>query len=403
MDNVSKSGTAVSQSATKINSSFDQTKTSSEGAVTSYQKYNSEGQKITSTNTNVSGSIEKVGTSTKGASTSFDAMASSTGKLASESDKSKGSVDALGTAHTTLKGNVDAAKGGLDAHNTTLTTVDQSSTKTAASTTQLGSSFMAQVGSATALIGSATTLWQSYDSLGDAQLRVDKATNTLHATQIKIQTLQTQLNKLTLEGKEGTDEYAIVQDKLQLAQDKLAANEGTLNNAQEDLNVTYSNFARDIIPQVVTVFGSFTSLLANSKGGLSGFAQGIKGIGTEGSAVSKILSMISLTNPFFIAITVGAALVGAFVTNLFGFRDAVNSLGVALGKAVPFLKPLLDLMGGFGQSVVDLMEWVTRQQNPLRTTRIPHLTRQWNTWRNRNKYQKFVAWGQNNASDIEER
>ena len=82
-------------------------------------------------------------------------------------------------------------------------------------------------------------------------------------------------------------------------------------------------------------------------------ATGIKTVGVESTRTGKLLALLGLTNPFFVALTVGGGLIAAFVTNMFGFRDAVNQVGVALGNAVPFLKGFLDMLGGAGKFLVD--------------------------------------------------
>lgn len=231
---------------------------------------------------------------------------------------------------------------------TTMGTTTQKTTGLGAGFKQLGSSTMASVGAFSSMTGSAISLWQAYDGLGDAQLNVDKAQNALQGSTIKLEALEQRRAKLIADGKQGTAEYALVEDKLALAHDKVAAATGTLQNAQEDLATTQANYVREIIPMLVTTGGSALTMFTQMKdnmGALKGaFGQMIPAVKNLGST----LSAISLTNPFFIAITVGAGIVAAFATNLFGFRDAINSVGEAIGNAIPFLRPFLQALGDFG-------------------------------------------------------
>jgi len=360
MDKIKTTSDSAAKSVTTVGGSMDKTRSSSDNVTSSVQKFSAESGKAKTTTDNLSGSLDKTAGSSQKSSQGLTEVASSSGKVSSETTKTTGSVDKLGSSHDKLNTTTKNVSSGLQQESGSLQTVstghDKAATsadKNTASTTSLRSAFSSSMGAAASLGGGITSLWQTYDSLGDAQLRVDKATNQLHATDIKIQSLQTQLNKLVAEGKEGTDQYSIVEQKLQLAQDKRVATEGTLQNAQEDLNITQAEFYQRIIPETISVLGSMTTLLSNSGGLLTKFKEGLSSLSIESLKTSKVLSLISLTNPFFIAITVGGAIVTAFATNLFGFRDAINSVGVALGNAIGPLKPFLTMIGDLGKGLVN--------------------------------------------------
>ena len=97
------------------------------------------------------------------------------------------------------------------------------------------------------------------------------------------------------------------------------------------------------------------TLLSNSGGLLGKFKDGLSNLSLETIKTSKVMSLISLTNPFFLALTIGGGIVAAFVTNLFGFRDAINQLGVAIGNALGPLKPFLTMIGSLGEGVVNAL------------------------------------------------
>ena len=362
LDKTKTSSEGAAAGVTKVASSLDKSRSSSEGASSSIQKYTSEGTKAKTTTDGLSGSLDKSSTSSGKSSQSHDALASATGKVSSESTKTSKSVDALGNSNQKLGSTVKGVSGGLNEETNVLQKVGSSHTQAAtatdkntASNTSLKSSFAATMGSAAALGGGITSLWQTYDSLSDAQLRVDKATNTLHTTQTKIQSLQIQLNKLTAEGQTGTDKYALVQDKLHIAQDKLVASQGTLQNSQEDLNIVQAQFYQRIIPETISVLGSLTAVMANGKDALKFMKDGMGNLSIEALKTSNVMKLISLSNPFFLALTIGAGIVTAFVTNLFGFRDAINGVGVAIGNALGPLKPFLTMIGSLGEGLVNAL------------------------------------------------
>lgn len=241
--------------------------------------------------------------------------------------------------------NIATHVGKLD---TTMGTTTQKTTGLGTGFKQLGSSTMASVGAFSAMTGSAISLWQAYDGLGDAQLNVDKAQNALQTSTLKLEALEIRRAKLIEDGKQGTAEFALVEDKLALAHDKVAAATGTLQNAQEDLATTQANYVREIIPMLVTTGGSALTMFSTMKDNLGGLKTAFSNMIPAVKSLGSTLSLISLTNPFFIAITVGAGLVLALSTNLFGFRDAVMGVGKAIGDAIPFLKPFLQAIGDFG-------------------------------------------------------
>jgi len=371
-DNLNKidtSATKAAGSTTKVQGAMDKSKTAVTGftaasnqSSASVTKLSTGHEQLASTGTKVADSQGKVSKSTGDVKVSADAasgsvikvaksqddLSTSSGKTSGSLDKQKGSLKGVTDESKGAEGGLTKVKGATDQ-------VGGSSEQASTKQGTLRSSFASTMGAAASLGGGITSLWQTYDSLSDAQLRVDKATNTLHTTQTKIQSLQIQLNKLTADGKEGTDQYRLVQEKLNIANDKLVASEGTLQNAQEDLNITQAQFYQRIIPETITVLGSMSTLLSNSGGLLGKFKDGLSNLSIESLKTSKVLSLISLSNPFFIALTVGGGIVAAFATNLFGFRDAINSVGVAIGNALGPLKPFLTMIGSLGEGLVNAL------------------------------------------------
>ena len=241
---------------------------------------------------------------------------------------------------------------------------------------------------ATAMVGlgaSIVSLWQNYDSLGDAQLKVDKAAYRLRGAQKKLQDIQDKLNILVQQGKTNTQEYRDLIEEEARAKQNVANLTGTYENAQEDLNTTLATFYTTVLPNIITVGSNMATMFdgflrsggafPRMKDAISNLSMesfkfdnviktvsGKFGIFTAGAVAAtagltgmhRVTTLIGLTNPFFIAITVGAGLLAAFITNAWGFRDAVNGIGVALGNAVPLLKPWLVMLGDLGGALAAL-------------------------------------------------
>ena len=344
LQKVGSSSTGVNQASTNIQKLDTTTKTAS----TSTTKLATDQSKLDT-------SVKQSGTSASTASTSIDKLdktqqtaSSSATKLSTEHEKVKTSSSGVATSSGTVAGAMDKQSVAMDKGS-------ESTGKVNTAHSTLRSSFVATAGSTTALVSSTVSLWESYDSLGDAQLRVDKASNALQTTRIKEQSLQIQLNKLVADGKTGTEQYALIQDKLTTAHEKVTAAEGTLQNSQEDLNIVQIDFYKEIVPKVITVLGSATSVIGSMSPLLGKFKEGLSNLSIESIKTSNAFKLISLTNPFFIALTVGGAILTAFVTNMFGFRDAINGIGVALGNAVQPIKPFLKIVGDLGQGLVNAL------------------------------------------------
>ena len=78
-------------------------------------------------------------------------------------------------------------------------------------------------------------------------------------------------------------------------------------------------------------------------------AAGIKAVGTSTSGLLKTWG------PLGIALAAATAIFFAIRTNAFGFRDALNSVGVEIGNLLPGLKPLLKFIADLG--VPSWIDW----------------------------------------------
>jgi len=107
--------------------------------------------------------------------------------------------------------------------------------------------------------------------------------------------------------------------------------------------------SRDAIAGMTTVTaiqtaandGLTASLVARLAPGLAIAATGVRGLATA--------SLLFISTPLGLVLTALAIAFLAIATNAFGFRDALNAVGKAVGDALPFLRPFLDLLGQIGQ------------------------------------------------------
>jgi uncharacterized phage infection (PIP) family protein YhgE len=356
-----------------------------------------------STLSSISGDITSAGTSlaslNRDLESSADALrsfSSSTGTLESDMSSLVGSSSALGHAFSDAAREATNASGGINEYNTLLGQTTQKTEEVQSKTQTLGQAFQGQVGGITAVIGAGTSLFLMYNNLTQAQIRVETASVRLESMQLRSERALIALNKAVAEHGQFSQQAAIAQQAYEVAQGRVAVASERLNQAQIQQNVTFANFAQQIVPTVVTAIGSVVSVFSNltreGVGGVSildrlrdafgGAGQGAAefgsttgelsnnlatmtsgaadsanvlgklGMAIKGTAVSvKELSVAFLTNPITLLGTALAAVIGtitAFTYNLGGARDAINGFGKAIGDAVPFLRPVLDWLKEVG-------------------------------------------------------
>ncbi|HYK46574.1 MAG TPA: hypothetical protein VEV83_15465 [Parafilimonas sp.] len=375
---------AAAAAAASSASSFTSQASSMSNAAASVQRsitvYNSYGQAVKaagSSGTALTGSLSQLSSSASSSQGAIRGMEAAVANSATTTNNANSAVKFYGTSLTTsgqasaaagtkfnamgqaISTNVDAAQKtstSFGALNNVMGQTSQTTEQTATSTQKMGVNFSNAVGFMGAAIGSGVQLFETFESLERAQVGVDRAQNQLTTSQIKVTSLQNQLNKLTAEGKTGTAEYSLVQEKLAAAHEKAETAADRLQLKQNDLNVTYADFAKNIIPEVISVGATMTGALGNmgvSTAGLkekfsalipalTGGATGMRGFGAA-------LASIAL-NPFTIALTALAAALIAYKTNFLGFRDVTNEAGVAVGNLNPVLKLGADALLAFGQT-----------------------------------------------------
>lgn len=379
---------AAAAAAASSSSSFTSQASSMSNSAAAVQKsitvYNSYGQAVKaagSSGTALTGSLGQISSSansSQGAIKGFEAgvansatttnNANSAIKFYSTSLTSSGTAsaaagtkfNAMGQAIST---NVDAAQKtstSFGALNNVMGKTSQATETTAQSTQKMGVNFSNAVGFMGAAIGSGVQLFETFESLERAQVGVDRASNALQTSQIKETSLQNQLNKMTAAGDTNSAAYRLTEEKLALQHEKTTTASDRLQLKQNDLNVTYADFAKNIIPEVISVGGTMIGALGNmgvSTAGLkekfsslipalTGGATGMRGFGAA-------LASIAL-NPFVLGLTAVAALLLAYKFNIGGTRDLTNQFGVEVGKINPVLKLMGDSLLLLGNKVLGL-------------------------------------------------
>lgn len=92
--------------------------------------------------------------------------------------------------------------------------------------------------------------------------------------------------------------------------------------------------------------------------GLKGIGAGFKAAGTIVLDFGKKLLTVFLSNPILAIITAITVAISALVFDLGGFRTRLNEVGIAIGKAVPALKPFLDILGQIGDMLGKAGDWI---------------------------------------------
>jgi hypothetical protein len=191
---------------------------------------------------------------------------------------------------------------------------------------------------------SAVMLHRSYRDLVDTQIKVDRATRQLSLANEAEAKAQAKVNQLVAEGKQGTPEYAQALVDLEQAQQQVKIKTDLLGEAQEAQSDAYEDFYLSIIPGVLGILGTLSSTFV----GLRAVTAATGTATIQLSTAMKALRVALIAIPL---VAIAAALL-AIKTNAFGFRDALNELGVKLGQIFPQIKPFLqwikDLAEAFG-------------------------------------------------------
>jgi len=202
------------------------------------------------------------------------------------------------------------------------------------------------VGGFTAVSAGILGMVTSYTSLEKAQTIAQRSSDRLNQARITEQQLQAKVNEMQAKGLTGTEAYNLTLQKLELQHHKVQTAQETATIAQQRANEAMANFATQIAPQALSVIGGLASAISSAPGLWSKLQGSIGGAG--GGLTSFITGPVGIA---LIGIGALATVLTLVATNAFGFRDALNAAGKAIGDAVPFLQPLLIAIKALGEQV----------------------------------------------------
>lgn len=240
------------------------------------------------------------------------------------------------------------------------TTVADTGNKAATAGSRFGTfsaALKSQAGSITAVVGSGVMLFNMFDSLADAQNRVNATNVGIERANLRVAKAQDTLNAAIAKYGPNSSQAAQAAQALSIAvgRQEIAMEAG--KNASQDMGRAMANVAQNIIPGLVTAVASAAQVISALKGvNISSVfssvgtaaTSAIGGLKAFGVALVAALS----SHPILIAATV--ALAAAFIllrTNAFGVTDRLNELGVAIGKAASPLIPFLNALKEGGRLV----------------------------------------------------
>ena len=226
---------------------------------------------------------------------------------------------------------------------------------TASKNTQgLGETIKGLVTGVAGFAGGIIGLVHSFTSLEKSQLGVERGQKSLTAAQAGV--ISATLAQQKALDKYGADspQYEKATLNLSKAHQGLAIAEQNVKLKQDAFNEALANFATNIVPQIVSLGSGLAGIVSTIQGfgdkgapalekmgtAAKGASGGVQGLGTSLKAIAL--------NPLTIALAAISIVLTAIATNFLGFRDALNAAGVAIGNAIPQLKPFLNLIQGVG-------------------------------------------------------
>ena len=195
-------------------------------------------------------------------------------------------------------------------------------------------------------------LYFQFGDLQRSEVKVREAEKNIDTARASLIGSQQALTNLIEEGITSGDDYERAQLRVSAAEAGLQIATEKATFAQGDMNRAHLQFALSTIPTVIGAASSAKMALAglgfSFKGAGAGAVLGGGGIRAFGAAIKA--TMLAMGPIGWILIGIGGVLT-AIATNAFGVRDAINEMGKALGDLLPFLKPVLEFMGSFGDMV----------------------------------------------------
>jgi hypothetical protein len=215
----------------------------------------------------------------------------------------------------------------------------------------MGMKIGGMVSGASLLAGGLFAMDNAFDAVEKAQTKADKSQNAYNQALITAKTAADKYNKAVQEGGHSQAELNDLLTRAQQAANKVGPAYDMMKMKQEEAAEASSQLAMQMLPAVtmmssgaaqILTFGRGMSTMGRNAGDAAG------GIGKAGGALSGTLgTVLKIALPL-------AAVAGAYFllkNNVGGVTDMLNKFGESLGRQVPALLPVLDVIRGIGQAV----------------------------------------------------
>jgi hypothetical protein len=213
-------------------------------------------------------------------------------------------------------------------------------------------------------------LYNAYDNLEKVQQRADRTALAAQTAQTRLASLQENYNEQLAKHNLTAEEVAVQQQKIADATERVTVANEAADIAAGDLNESMAGLALQTLPFVATAGINVIHMITTMRAAYAAHTVQTGVLTTATVGLRGALTGL-LFHPAFLPLVAIGGIVTAFVTNLFGLRDAINGIGVAIGNAIPGLRPLLDLMGGinslFGKTTDEVKTDTTEMSKSFTT------------------------------------
>lgn len=292
----------------------------------------------------------------------------------------KGNIDGLKTAIGSGVGT--ALPAGFDQIGTS---AEQASLQTQSFTERM-TGFQGNLLTAATSVGTFTASIFGIDAAMDNLTRTELALEQARVRQSNMQTTlhaqEERLNELRTSGTASAEEIAVAEERVSNTRQQLEVQTERVSFMQQNLNEDYSQFGAQILPQVitatlsgVTAFQSIFTLVGKNEKAVAILNKAWSALSTTFSSVQitpltgaltnatastsgwqKALSFVPLAlTAVGTAVAIAGTAIGLYVTNAFGARDAMHTMGAAIGEAVPPLQGFLNILENSGRLWTNLL------------------------------------------------
>jgi hypothetical protein len=267
-------------------------------------------------------------------------------------------IDEVINGFSKLKTAMDSANTGTTTLAKSTESLGQKTEKEKPSLLQLGTAF----GTVTA---AGWSLYNSYDNLEKIKAASAKADVTAQKAAMAVTAAQKAYNDAIAKSGAGSKDATDAALKLAVAKENLVNKMEMAEIKAGDVSEAYAQFATTLPTMVLSVVNAGLSFnkMVKEMGGIHKIApQVTSALQAVGGGFKAILM-----NPIGLVLTAIATVFVLLATNAFGFRDAVNGLGKAIGDALPWLKDFLNLIGGAANWFLNLINPVGEASAQLDT------------------------------------